>query len=277
MFSVAIPEVERLWQRFQQLGCDQNGVLSLTEPLPPHIEEDAFVRNILKSMKSQGGHVSFQSFLMALKWIECESVEKKMRATFHLLNNGDPLDRSLLAKILKRVYPEDSDATISRLADVFLREMDTSRRGYISEDEFIDWVKKMPQETITQLMDFHILPYDISHQASEQLSEFRDSKHSNSRLGPSSPSNRVIPPDKVLAQVSERICQRDWVLVGNKLGLQQKSMDEIISRFAGERQQQAYHMLLEWKRQYGELAYTSTLDKVLRSSSMTDVALLLTS
>ena len=46
MISVSIAEVERLWKRFQQLGCNVSGMLTEDKLKRPELQSDAFVRNV---------------------------------------------------------------------------------------------------------------------------------------------------------------------------------------------------------------------------------------
>lgn len=43
---VSIAEVERLWFRFQQLGCDENGEILEDDLQSLSIQDDAFSRNV---------------------------------------------------------------------------------------------------------------------------------------------------------------------------------------------------------------------------------------
>jgi len=44
--SVAIVEVERLWYRFQQLGCNEDGVLKSDVLTKPPASTDVFAKNV---------------------------------------------------------------------------------------------------------------------------------------------------------------------------------------------------------------------------------------
>ena len=44
--AVTIVEVERLWLRFQQLGCDKDGTLTTDALQQPGMVDDVFMRNV---------------------------------------------------------------------------------------------------------------------------------------------------------------------------------------------------------------------------------------
>ena len=46
MFAVSVVEVERLWQRFQQLGCNADGVLEMGALNRPPASTDIFAKNV---------------------------------------------------------------------------------------------------------------------------------------------------------------------------------------------------------------------------------------
>ena len=43
---MATPEVQRIWNRFKQMGCDKNGVLPLTALDKDEVGSDVFVQNV---------------------------------------------------------------------------------------------------------------------------------------------------------------------------------------------------------------------------------------
>jgi len=45
-FSVSIAETERLWLRFQQLGCNKDGEITEAVAQSSQIHTDAFARNV---------------------------------------------------------------------------------------------------------------------------------------------------------------------------------------------------------------------------------------
>ena len=49
--AVAIVEVERLWFRFQQLGCNEEGILTAEIFRDPVIAQDVFMKNVISFLK----------------------------------------------------------------------------------------------------------------------------------------------------------------------------------------------------------------------------------
>ncbi|XP_064615713.1 uncharacterized protein LOC135479704 [Liolophura sinensis] len=104
-----IPDVERLWKRFQALGCDKFGVLTISSDLrevTANFGEDVFVKNIWRNLKttSANGEVTFLTFINLMKFSQSAHLSEKLRAVFHLLNKGSPLTEEILFRVMKHVY-----------------------------------------------------------------------------------------------------------------------------------------------------------------------------
>ena len=50
--AVAIVEVERLWFRFHQLGCNEEGILTAEIFRDPVIAQDVFMKNVISFLTS---------------------------------------------------------------------------------------------------------------------------------------------------------------------------------------------------------------------------------
>ena len=46
MIAVSIAEVERLWLRFQQMGCNSDGILTADVINGPSLAADVFMKNV---------------------------------------------------------------------------------------------------------------------------------------------------------------------------------------------------------------------------------------
>ncbi|XP_013409735.1 uncharacterized protein LOC106173230 [Lingula anatina] len=164
--GVTMVEVERLWLRFQQMGCDENGILSEeTVKNNPKFKDDVFVRNVLVKFADQKGDIHFQTFLNAMEWFEESDIETKLKATFSLFNNGNPIYPEMLERIIKRVYSEDSEASHKRLTQVFMKYIDDKNQGFIDQDMFVRWAATLPKESLEQVMHFSVVPPEINGEA----------------------------------------------------------------------------------------------------------------
>ena len=47
---------------------------------------------------------------------------------------------------------------IERLGKVFMEQVDTKQQGFIDEDQFVNWIKGMPQDVIEVIMEFKPIP-----------------------------------------------------------------------------------------------------------------------
>ncbi|XP_041364711.1 uncharacterized protein LOC121380045 isoform X2 [Gigantopelta aegis] len=292
---MSIAEVERLWMRFQQLGCNREGVITeIVLKTEPQIKNDAFVRNIFKNMKSRNGAVSFESFLRALKWTEIQDTQSKVKAIFHLLNNGKPVDKNLFTNIISKLYPEAPPQETQRIAELFFKQMDKDLHGELTEDQWILVLMRLPRDQLNHLLNFHIMPEDMRERVHRNLPEFNS--RNASRLTGYTPANQglptyrtgnvtispparmtvsQVPSDALLRDVADMIKGRDWDLVANKLGFLQEDISNFRQIYPDSSYQQVYQMLREWKLKEGGNARVDVLERALREGGMVDASLAL--
>ncbi len=53
--------------------------------------------------------------------------------------------------------------------------------GQIEEAAFVDWIKKMPKETLSDILDFCIVPPALNEEAQQMFNERRADNESNVR------------------------------------------------------------------------------------------------
>ncbi|XP_046359618.1 uncharacterized protein LOC124137388 [Haliotis rufescens] len=289
--ELSIAEVERLWKRFQQLGCTVDGILTEDKLRAPQLQSDAFIRNILKQFKAGDGTISFETFLRALKWAEMQDNRTKARAIYSLLNNGKPLNKDILSRIMRRVYPEDSSDDIQRVSSMFFKQMDPQGRGMINEDQFVEGVMKLPPSMLETVLAFNILPQDMRERVHRNLPEF--SSRDVSRQAGFTPGNppptyrpttispqgrmtvRQVPSDAILREIAEKIHRRDWDLLANRLGFLTEDIDGFREVYADNSQLQVFTMLKDWKMREGMNARADLLETALREANMVDASLIL--
>ncbi|XP_005108101.2 ankyrin-3 [Aplysia californica] len=269
--ELSIAEVDRLWLRFRQMGANQDGVLTSEILSSPKLTGDVFVKNILKYFKGPDGHVSFESFLKALKWCEGQEIQVKARAIFQMMNNGNPIPRDMFQKILTRIYPNETEAEIKRITDIFFKAVDTNRKGQIDETSFSHAVLGLPRANTQNILNFHILPEKMRENVHQSLPEFS----SQAGFVSASPFESQMPSDTILKEVAEKIHRKDWDLVANRLGFFADDIDSIRANNPNSTFKQAQQMLLDWKMREGDNAKASTLERILRTTGMVEASLLL--
>ncbi|XP_078576538.1 uncharacterized protein LOC144862123 [Branchiostoma floridae x Branchiostoma japonicum] len=260
--ALDIPEVERLWQRFQQLGCDSTGVLAQNQAL--QLTQDVFIKQSLRQVpRDENGGITFQTYCNAAKWMSIAEVEDKLRGVFKLLNRGKPVDRNIMKRILSKLYEEESEETITRLADIFVTQIDAKQQGEVDEDQFIEWVKTMPFETVNALLEFSIIP-----------PELQDTRTSASQATSRASVDELAVPvsEETLQQVASKVHNRDWVLFANKLGFTQNDLTGISKKVGKNVYQQVLEMLHTWQRRESDAATCRVLDTALRDGDFIDVA-----
>ncbi|XP_053392830.1 uncharacterized protein LOC123564227 isoform X2 [Mercenaria mercenaria] len=286
--ELSIAEVERLWVRFQQLGCNKDGELTDEAIRKSEYNQDVFMRNILrKYMDGTTKKITFENFLRALKWCEQATQDEKIRAIFHMLNNGNPVNPDLMVKILERVYPNDKGEPIQRITELFFQIMDRDRKGQIEESGFLEGVKRIPPGILEQTLGFNILPDEMKERLHKNLQEFRSESaagRGTGRAGTVPPQARLtprrgqqVPPDMALREVSDKIWKKDWARVANKLGFFSQDIDEIQTAYPNNPQHQVYQMLKQWRERDGDEAHAQVLEKALLDCGLTDAAIIMTS
>uniref|UniRef100_A0A0B6ZKR0 Death domain-containing protein n=1 Tax=Arion vulgaris TaxID=1028688 RepID=A0A0B6ZKR0_9EUPU len=270
--ELSIAEVERLWLRFQQMGANQDGILTQEVLVSPKLSADVFTKNILKNFKSSDGNISFETFLRALKWCESQEMQAKIKAIFQMLNNGNPIPKDIFQKILQRLYPGDSDEQIKRTSNIFFKTVDKSNKGLLDENSFLRAVLDLPRAKTQNILNFHILPEQMRETVHRSLPEF--SSQADFYHSPT-PYTSQVPSDIILKEVAEKIHRKDWDLVANRLGFFSDDIQSIRSNNPDNTYTQALQMLMNWKTREGDNARASTLEKILRNAGMIEASLLL--
>lgn len=279
--ELSIAEVERLWVRFQQLGANKDGVLTEDAIKKSDYVGDVFMRNILKKyMAATDRKISFENFLRALKWVEQAETEEKVRGIYHMLNNGNPVDKNLMGKILERVYPSDKGEPIKRIVEIFFQMMDRNNKGSVDEEGFVQGVQLIHKDTLEHILTFAILPEEMKARLHKNLPEFRSDSAAiggQSYAPRQTPKKGTVPPDHALREVAEKIHKKDWARVANKLDFFSQDVDEIRRAYPDSTSQQVYQMLKQWRERDGQEAYSHVLERALVQCDMNDAAIIMTS
>ncbi|KAK7506169.1 hypothetical protein BaRGS_00002281 [Batillaria attramentaria] len=280
--ELSIAEVERLWLRFQQMGCNQDGVLTTEAMMSPSLTSDVFVKNILKYFKTQDGKITFETFLRALKWCEVQDLQVKTRGLFQMLNNGNPIPKELFQRIMSRVYPNDRPEEVQRVTNIFFKTVDKRGKGQLEEGDFVQTVMALPRDSVMSILNFHILPENMRENVHRNLPEFSSRQVGYSPAPGFSPMSAVgpepssqVPSDPILNEIAQRIHRRDWDLLANRLGFMADDIDNYRQMYPSSSAQQVFQMLKDWKSREGRQARSDVLERALRNTGMTDASLLL--
>ncbi|XP_077999427.1 uncharacterized protein LOC144452247 [Glandiceps talaboti] len=292
--GMELPSVERLWSRFQYLGCDDRGVLD--EPtLQQQVKDDPFLKQLVRFFpRDREGNLYFQTFCNAMKWFEkpdqynqANSLEIKIRAIFKTLNGGESVSQDQLTTILSRIYQGESREDLSQRSNLLMACIDEEKKGRFDEEQFVKWMKKLPQDSVKSILEFSIIPEELQEFAKGSMgilgnnnSRYRPTKIGTSMQslrtqpevpkGPRNPLGR--PSNGTLFQISLKISQRDWLMFANKLGFTELEVEKIKQKAPGRARDQVFELLQRWVARDGMMATRSTLEEALVDSNMTDVA-----
>lgn len=271
--SLAIVEIERLWYRFHQLGANNKGVLVWEDFEKSRTSQDPFMKNMLTTLRDAHGNIPFQSFLNAMKWAEISEQEIKIRAVFSFINNGNSVDKDMLFRVLAKVYDGDSEESVKRTVNLFFQEMDKQNKGFIEKDQFVMWVQQLPQGTLDDLFNFHIIPPAVNQEAHRTFTSM--TKTSDRPAAGSPVPSQQIPSNVVLEQVAHKVHMKDWALLANKLGFTAQDIAGFHQAEPKDSFSQVYTMLQQWSRREGTMAHAGVLETALRQCKMNDAAMLL--
>ncbi|KAK2152737.1 hypothetical protein LSH36_320g04000 [Paralvinella palmiformis] len=274
--KLSIVEVERLWKRFQQLGCNTHGELATSDFQKHEIASDIFAKNILTALKSPSGRVEFLTFLNCAKWAESSPYNDKITAIFYLLNAGETINRQLLMRLVKRVYPGEKKARYDHLADVLMEQLGCERDGNVTLEEFIEQVNLLPRETLDQLFTFLIVPNVINEEAHKTFS--RLSNHPPTDVIPQDNQPDIssqTPTDGLLHQIAAKVCKDDWHLLANQLGFTASAINKFEKDDAKTPEGEVFAMLVAWRQKGGPSATCGVLEDKLHACNMNGAAMLL--
>lgn len=266
-----LAEVDRLWLRFKQLGCSDNGELT-EEKLSKHpVYQDAFSRRIIMQfVNPKTKTITFENFLRGLKWCETSKPEDKLKGIFRMLNSGKDIPKDIFREIIKRVYVQPEDrGNIDSVVNTLYKMMDPKNKGTITEASFVKACRELPPSTLESALNFELLPSNMRQELHSKLPEFGNTPD------PRSSTERAVPGDGALKRVADKVKSRDWDRLANKLNFDSEEINKFKSQHR-DPEDQVYAMLRSWRAQEGSLAQASALARALRDCRMDDaVAVLL--
>nr|XP_002126880.1 uncharacterized protein LOC100185292 [Ciona intestinalis]XP_026691255.1 uncharacterized protein LOC100185292 [Ciona intestinalis] len=153
-------EVQRCWRRFQVLGANKKGVLTVESQIWK--SNDKFIQQTLRQLPwSNKGILTFQVYLKVCKWFNQADEILKLKVIYGLINHNQPLDGEVLQRIIALLYPEESPENLKNLVETFIEKVDYKHQGVIDEEEFIEFAKQIPFEEMSAMLQFNIIPQDL--------------------------------------------------------------------------------------------------------------------
>uniref|UniRef100_H2Z5M9 EF-hand domain-containing protein n=1 Tax=Ciona savignyi TaxID=51511 RepID=H2Z5M9_CIOSA len=148
-------EVQRCWRRFQILGCNKKGVLSLSSEIWK--SEDKFIQQALRQLPwTNKGTLSFQVYLNVCRWFSQSDILIKLTVIYGLINQYKPIDENILQRMLIHIYPEESQDNLQLMAKDFIEKADSKQQGFVDEEDFVNFAKRIPFEEMSLLLNFNI-------------------------------------------------------------------------------------------------------------------------
>lgn len=253
-YVVPVTEIERLWLRFQQLGPNDDGTLPYEEIIQRELfTSDPFARQIWRTFpRDEDGNITFYSFVGVLMWWKTAPLEQKLEGIFKLLNRSQPLDVQGLKQIILKLDSSVNEETARSKAELLVKTIDDKLRGFIDADQWMKWVLQLPEDEITKLTNFDILPAEIDSQPpSRSISE---------------PESEPIISDELLVDIAGKIGERDWTPLAHNLGFTKQEIRDVKNNYPNRSREQTYQILLLWKQKMGHAATQAALEQSLRNS-----------
>lgn len=268
--KLLIPEVIYLWEIFKKLGSTSDGYLS-----DEHVERipDPLMKKILSVFKPSDDRLSFGIYLKAIAFYSSLNLDDKIKVSFRLINNGQPLDKSEIWEIVQLIYPHKTDDELKEITEMLFGELDKNKTGFITEEKFLAAQNEFLPEELKEICELTILPKDLQENLDNNLPEF----YSCQDLCSLPDTGKLVPSDSLLKTIAKHIANnKDWKKVIGELGFRHEDIKNLEAKFnQNETPKLIFHLLLCWKECEGEDAHAEILEKALLDCSFVDVAILL--
>ncbi|CAF0728665.1 unnamed protein product [Brachionus calyciflorus] len=273
--GLAVVEVQRLWIRFNQLGCDAKGYLPKRQIERGELSRDIFMKNIISNIpKEKDGSFSFLVFLKFMQWVESADLQQKLKYIFNFLNNGDDLNLDIIDKLLRKLYPNSGNNEIKDLTEIFMNDLDPKKTGKISEKQFVNNILSNYDESqLNSLLKFELIPDEALREANMQPSLAGSQLNMRNQNDKSELVKEL--DDDLLGDIAIKAGKKDWEKLASKLGYSSKDIQSAKSSNNGDPINTIYSILLDWRDQDPYLATKDRLKGYLVDSRMPDVAALL--
>jgi len=162
--------VLREWQRWSEMGCDEDGILSV-DRLRAEYEGDVIMYRVIDSIPTTAdGKISFTDFCRILYIWQTMTMEERLQTLFQILNNGDPLTAETVTEVIRAVRPETEDLDqIRMIAAQMPASLSCLGTSVIDEEDFVAWAKNLPLEELSvKLGGFTIIDQRVMAAMEEQ-------------------------------------------------------------------------------------------------------------
>lgn len=253
-FAMLVAEAERLWARFQQLGPNDEQTLP-NEAFQQHLfTSDPFARQISRTFpRDENGSVNFHAFVGVLKWWKTAPLDKKLAGIFKLLNKSQPLDVPVLQQILMSLDSSIDEETAKSRAELLVKTLDDKDQGYIDADQWVNWILQFPEDEVTKLTKFSIIPEELDTLASHSRPE---TEHVSAIS------------DEQLIDIAGKIGEKDWTPLARELGFTKQEIREVKRQNPHRSREQIYQVLILWRQKLGREATVAALEQSLSNSGM---------
>ncbi|CAF1013617.1 unnamed protein product [Adineta ricciae] len=272
--GLAVVEVERLWNRFKQLtgSTEHTHLYPDNNALPNELSNDIFVKNLLKHFprsKADPNSIPFGYFLLVMHWFEDASINDKLSALFIYLNNGEPIDAVMIAKLLKHVYRESKDDDIRLISNQFMQQLGAMDQGRLNMAQFIAGVQRCfaPGE-LEELLKFEIIPGHILEEANAVPS--LQSSSSNLRDSNGNAASDLVT-ESHMRQIAHQASRRNWTKLAVTLGFLEYDIEAFIAKNNKDSSAALLELLQVWREQEGGLATKRRLKRCLEQSDLQDL------
>ncbi|XP_044135623.1 uncharacterized protein LOC122927648 [Bufo gargarizans] len=258
--KMSIPEVQRCWSRFLMLDPDHNGNVKRST----FWTKDELVKKLCQQIPIVNDEViTFQAYCSAVSWLSSAPQDSKIRGFFQTLTSSTMTKESLKV-LLSNLYPSEESKEIDDLCHLLLFEIDKKNKGEIDEDQFVSWVHSMPREQITSILNFPILPLEVTTASERELSSVPVNIDLEDKWR--------IRDDQLqhVASLMDRR-KRDWRLLANNLGFLEKDCIFFEQNNSMNRDK-ILDMLQVWRSSLGKQAQAQSLQKALKHTGNADIA-----
>ncbi|CAF1277066.1 unnamed protein product [Rotaria magnacalcarata] len=276
--GLAVVEVERLWNRFKQLtgSKDQTKLYPDSSTVANELSNDIFVKNFLKHIprpKSDISSIPFGTFIIVMQWIDSASVQNKLAAIYHYLNNGEPIDSFMISKLLKHVYRDAKEDEIRALSLQFMQQLGGNDQAKVNMSQFIMGVQRaIPPNELDELLKFDIIPVHLLDEASV-LPSLQGSA-TNIRSIDNFGSNDQVS-DEQLRQIANQVANKDWSRLAVTLGFLEYDIESYKVTNGNDSAATMLELLRTWREQSGSTATKSRLKRHLNESGFPELTYIL--
>ncbi|CAF5040047.1 unnamed protein product [Rotaria magnacalcarata] len=208
-----------------------------------------------------------------MQWIDSASVQNKLAAIYHYLNNGEPIDSFMISKLLKHVYRDAKEDEIRALSLQFMQQLGGNDQAKVNMSQFIMGVQRaIPPNELDELLKFDIIPVHLLDEASV-LPSLQGSA-TNIRSIDNFGSNDQVS-DEQLRQIANQVANKDWSRLAVTLGFLEYDIESYKVTNGNDSAATMLELLRTWREQSGSTATKSRLKRHLNESGFPELTYIL--